>query len=206
MRSWILLIALLPLSLAGQELKIKKTRGGIISLGGRSALSFFNDGSWKDFGTGVGGQIRVQVSDRVNTDWYFDYLTGNVGSYAHRTDYHIGWSVLFYLKDPGPEPSFFQPYVLTGHCFDNSQQEANTDPTIHAQRLSSAIHAGLGAHFNLDDRFDISAVVQYMVHLGTDIHSEFNNGEVEFVKAQGASLEGHLLFHISFNYKIIDAW
>ena len=45
-----------------------------------------------------------------------------------------------------------------------------------------------------------------MVHLGTDIHTELENGVVVFREENGASLEGHLLFHIGINYKIADLW
>jgi hypothetical protein len=96
--------------------------------------------------------------------------------------------------------------VLAGQCFDYTKQQANDDPTNIAERWSSAVQAGLGTHLNLTDRSDISIVGQYMVHLGTDIHAHEHDGEVEFHQEPGASLEGHLLLHLSFNYKLFDAW
>ena len=84
-----------------QDIQLKNNQGGLLSLGVRSTISAFNDSKTNNFGKGIGGQFRMQLSERVNTDWFFDYLTSDIGSVAHRSDYHIGWSVLFYpyLKD-----------------------------------------------------------------------------------------------------------
>lgn len=202
----ILLIVMLPGILCGQPLKIRNDRGGTVSLGIRSSVSAFNDNAWNNSGTGAGGQMRVQLGDRVNTDWFLDYLTGNIGDFAHREDLHIGWSVLFYLKQPRPTLPILQPYVLAGHCFDHSKQVANVDPGINAERWSSAVQGGIGTHINISERSDFSFVGQYMIHLGTDLHAHSHDGEVEFEQEKSAELEGHLLLHVSFNYKIIDAW
>jgi hypothetical protein len=169
-------------------------------------LSAFNDGAWNNTSTGVGGQFRIQLSDRVNTDWFFDHFSGSVGDHAHRNDLHIGWSVLYYLLPAAEKPPLLQPYLLAGHCFDRSLLRSNTDPLVHAERWSSAVQAGLGTHINLSDRSDISLVSQYMIHLGTDVHAHVHEGEVEFEEHHGADLEGHLLLHISYNYKLFDAW
>jgi opacity protein-like surface antigen len=204
--STIAVLVLLGLDASAQSLPLKNGRGGIISAGARSSFSFFNDGDARSAGNGIGGQFRLQLSDRVNTDWFYDYLTSPIGDFAHRQDQHIGWSVLFYLREPGETRQFIQPYVLAGHCFDYSKLTANGDPANYAERWSSAVQAGLGTHFNLTDRMDISVVGQYMAHLGNHVHAEEHEGDVEFHQEPGAGLEGHLLVHVSFNYKLIDAW
>jgi hypothetical protein len=103
-------------SLAAQPLNLKNNYGGVFSLGVRTTVSTFNHGQFNNTGTGVGGQFRIQFADRVNSDWFFDYLTGDIEDYASRTDYHIGWSVLFY---PTKKTDVIaRPYVLAGHCFD----------------------------------------------------------------------------------------
>jgi hypothetical protein len=61
-------------------------------------------------------------------------------------------------------------------------------------------------HINLSERLDLSVVSQYMIHLGTDIHADRHDTEVHFHQEKGASLEGHLLFHVGINYKIADLW
>ncbi|WKZ67528.1 MAG: hypothetical protein QY325_06285 [Flavobacteriales bacterium] len=196
----------IALAAHGQPLKPRGGPGGTLSLGGRSAISLFNDGHGGAPGLGTGGQFRIRLSERVNTDWFYDYLAGPAGTGAHRIDQHIGWSALYYLRASRPAQPFFQPYVLAGHCFDYTRQRANNDPANQAERWSSAVQAGLGAHFNLTPRWDISTVVQYMSHLGTDVHAEEHDGEVHFHQEKGGSLEGHLLLHLSFNYKLLDAW
>ena len=74
------------------------------------------------------------------------------------------------------------------------------------ERWSSAVQGGAGVHFNLSPRLDLSVVGQYMVHLGTDVHADVHDGVVHFHEEKGASLEGHLLFHVGINYKIADLW
>lgn len=179
---------------------------GMVSVGGRSSVSLFNGHEAGGTGLGIGGQFRVRLAERVNTDWFYDYFTSPVGSFAHRQDQHIGWSVLFYVREPARAKRFLQPYILAGHCFDYTRQQANNDPSNFAERWSSAVQAGLGTHFNLTDRTDLSLVSQYMIHLGTDVHAHEHDGEVEFHKEKGGSLEGHLLIHLSFNYKLFRAW
>ena len=187
-----------------QDLRLKNNEGGLMSLGIRSTISAFNDSETNNFGKGVGGQFRIQLSDRINTDWFFDYLTSDIGTVANRTDYHIGWSVLFYpyLK----ENQLFKPYVLAGHCFDYSYMVDNVDKNNFAERWSSAVQAGIGTHVNITKRIDLSLTSQYMIHLGGHIHPIINQNSVSFQNETGVSLEGHLLITVGFNYKLIDLW
>lgn len=187
-----------------QPLNLKDSQGGIVSFGVRTTLSTFNHGDFSNNGMGVGGQFRVQFADKVNSDWFFDYITGDVGDFASRTDYHIGWSVLFY---PGNNLTpKIRPYILAGHCFDYTKIVDNADHSNYMERWSSAVQGGAGVHFNLSERLDLSVVSQYMIHLGTDIHAERIDSSVHFEKEKGGSLEGHLLFNLSINYKIADLW
>lgn len=188
-----------------QELNVKNNYGGMFSLGMRTTLSTFNGHHDESNGLGVGGQFRIQFADRVNSDWFFDYINSEIGDFANRTDYHIGWSVLYY---PTSNPkSFVRPYILAGHCFDYTRIVSKSDRNNLMERWSSAVQGGAGVHFNLSDRLDLSLVGQYMVHLGTEIHTELQSGGiVQFEEGTGASLEGHMLFHLGINYKIGDLW
>ncbi|MEY4602923.1 MAG: hypothetical protein RIT43_215, partial [Bacteroidota bacterium] len=121
----LLIFLAFPLFGIAQPLSLKGNQGGIFSLGVRTTVSAFNDGLNGNSGTGVGGQFRLQFADKVNSDWFFDYITSDIGEYASRTDYHIGWSVLFY---PGKELTpRCRPYILAGHCFDYSRLEDNSN-------------------------------------------------------------------------------
>jgi len=187
-----------------QETDWKKgSEGGVFGLGVRSTISLFNHGEAENIGTGVGGQFRLQFAEKVNSDWFFDYLTSNVDDIAHRSDYHIGWSVLYY---PATKPIKIRPYVLAGHCFDYTRIIDNFDANHFLERWSSAVQGGIGSHFNLSERFDISMTAQYMIHLGNDIHAQQENGLTVFREEKGASLEGHLLVNVSLTYKIADLW
>lgn len=189
------------------QLKLKNNHGGVLAIGGRSVLSTFNDGTWGDMGTGAGGQFFLQFSDRVNTAWFLDYITTSVGSFANRTDYHIGWSVMYYLVPSNAEKTpKLQPYILAGHCFDYSMVKDNTRENNFKERWSSAVQAGFGTHYNFTSRLDASLQAQYMVHLGNDFDAELENGAVLFKDQDGINLEGHVLITLSVNYKIADLW
>ena len=83
------------------------------SLGVRSTFSAFSDDG---NGLGTGGQFRIRFTDRVNSDWFGDYIVINQNNQIKSEYLHIGWSVLFC---PCVSPfGRFQPYVLAGHCFD----------------------------------------------------------------------------------------
>ncbi len=213
-----LVLVLIGVLQANAQNNIIYNPAGMLSLGGRTTVSLFNDHENEMTGTGVGGQFRLRFSDAVNTDWFFDYITSDILNYAHRTDYHIGWSVLFYpinnldyfQQKEGFKPKF-RPYILAGHCFDYSKIEAKESPLdgpMSAERWSSAVQAGLGTHLELSPRFDISLTGQYMMHLGNHIETEydFTTGALSFHEHKGASLAGHVLVTLSLNYKIAKLW
>lgn len=216
---FLFLMSFLALQVNAQELRTINP-AGMLSLGGRTTVSLFNDHKNEMTGTGVGGQFRLRFSDAVNTDWFFDYITSDILNYAHRTDYHIGWSVLFYpinhlayFDQPKDFKPKFRPYILAGHCFDYSKIEAKDgisplDGAMYAERWSSAVQAGLGTHLELSPRFDISLTGQYMIHLGNHIETDydFTSGTLSFHEHKGASLAGHLLVTVSLNYKIARLW
>lgn len=194
----------IPLLGWSQPLNIKNSQGGIFSLGLRTTVSAFSGENHSDLGSGIGGQFRLQFADRINTEWFLDYLTGIVGDFASRTDYHIGWSVMYYLtKRPDP---IVKPYFVAGHCFDRTVLTENSDRSHSMSKNSSAVQAGVGVHFNLTERFDISLNTQYMMHIGEDLHAHSHDGEVHFERTRAHGLEGHFLMHVGLNYKIADLW
>ena len=216
---FLFLMSFLALQVNAQEQRTFNP-AGMLSLGGRTTVSLFNDHKNEMTGTGIGGQFRLRFSDAVNTDWFFDYITSDILNYAHRTDYHIGWSVLFYpinhlayFHQPKDFKPKFRPYILAGHCFDYSKIEAKDgisplDGALYAERWSSAVQAGIGTHLELTPRFDISLTGQYMIHLGNHIETDFDftSGTLSFHEHKGASLAGHLLVTVSLNYKIARIW
>jgi hypothetical protein len=155
---------------------------------------------------GAGGQFRLQFHDRINTEWFADYMTSKVGSKGNRQDAHIGWSVMFYPLKDKTYTKFMKPYLVMGHCFDYTKVSENADPDNTKERWSSAIQCGAGNHFNITERFDLTFVAQYMFHLGRHVEAHEEEGVFTIHDHGGLSLEGHLLFTLGINYKIADLW
>lgn len=189
---------------------ISYAQSGMFSLGARTTTSLFNDGGTDSFGLGLGGQFRLQLAERINTDWFFDYLRSDIGTVGNRTDYHIGWSVLFYpyLKKENDivKSTLFKPFILAGHCFDYTHLQENQNPSNFRERWSSAVQAGIGTHINLNKKLDLTIMTQYMMHLGNHIHAHTSGNTLHLSEEQGASLEGHLLVTLGLNYKIGKLW
>jgi hypothetical protein len=182
-------------------------QGGNFSVGFRNTYSLFSHGDPRELGGGVGAHARVQVIDRVNTEWFLDVLSSNIKNKAHRTDVHVGWSVMFYLLDPKAFNRKLTPYIVAGHCFDETIIKVNGANGQKASRFSSAVQAGLGCHYNITPRFDVSLAAQYMLHLGKELHAhEEEDGSIELETHKNAGWEGHLLVSLSVNYKFLQLW
>ncbi|MCX7649026.1 MAG: hypothetical protein N2050_00545 [Flavobacteriales bacterium] len=179
-------------------------QAGWFSLGGRSTLSVFgHDGA----GLGTGGQFRVQLGNRVNTEWFADYILVPYQDFARSEYVHIGWSVIFYPVSKWQWPSSrWQPFVLAGHCFDYNQKTFLGYPGHRRHRWGAAVQAGAGCHLHLSERYDLTLETQYMIHLTPEILPENLNGHQEFVTHSHAGLEGHWLTTLSFNYKVARLW
>lgn len=176
---------------------------GTYSLGTRNAVSAFNDDA--AIGLGIGGQFRVQLGQKLNSEWFLDYITSET-DFTKRNDYHIGWSLMFYNKNNFSFNKTLQPYLLVGHCFDYSKVFEKNNISNSAHRLSMATQAGIGTHINFSNNFDCSISSQYMLHFGKEISTNIQGSKVFISKNDYSSVEGHLLFTLSFNYKLGKLW
>jgi len=205
-----LLITCVPIFTYAQK---TPSKAGILELGTRTTFSTF--GSTGNIGTGFGGQFRLRLSNKINTEWFADFFSEDIDGLAKRNDKHIGWSVMIYPLNT--MESKISPYIIAGHCFDytiitptNVSTKDRSNET--KDRWSSATQLGIGTSFALSDQFNLSVAAQYMVHLGNDLHIDVHehHGEKEIHIDEGHgsdfSLEGHLLFTMSLNYKIADLW
>lgn len=185
---------------------------GTLQVGMRSTVSLFNHDGGPGFG--VGGQFRLWLFKKLNTEWFADYINTDLDGLGKRVDGHIGWSVMFYPFE-GLLQSKFNPYIIAGHCFDltkvtpyNSITDLRTDEAM--KRGSSATQMGLGLHYNISDKFNITLTSQYMIHLGGNVHTEImevnNVKELHIKKTTGFSMEGHLLTTLSLNVRLGDLW
>ncbi len=213
MKKFMLVIALSASITAFGQSRFGDKPGGQLSIGIRSTTSLFSNES--GMGRGFGGQLRLRLFHLVNTEWFGDYITSDIGGgLGNRRDYHIGWSVMFY-------PPFayknnarlkLQPYLLAGHCFDWTRFESNlfTENNI-AQRFSSAVQAGIGFHLPLHERVDLSFSGQYMIHFGNELIAtkRTNIAGVDYLyidEDEPEGLEGHLLLTCSLNFRLADLW
>jgi len=183
---------------------IDENPSGTFSLGTRNTISVFNHDNAA--GTGIGGQFRIQFSKRLNSEWYFDYISSKDKPYTFRNDYHIGWSVILYPENNFSFERLFQPYLIAGHCFDYTKVAALNDKANAADRLSMATQAGLGTHINITSKLDCSLSGQYMLHFGKEIETSVNGGDIIIQKKNFSHIDGHLLFTVSFNYKFFQLW
>lgn len=212
MRTIISLLLLLPALGYAQEAQQSQqasSDAGKFQLGIRSTVSAFSNDQGSA-GTGVGGQFRVRLGNRMNTEWFADYITTDIRGKARRYDAHIGWSVMFYPFHGNTTRGQLTPYALAGHCFDYTQLSVNSPFGLTKTRWSSAVQAGLGTHYNITDRFDVSLSSQYMMHLGKDLHADIvttaQGTEDVVISEENVSLEGHVLFTLSLNFYIADLW
>jgi hypothetical protein len=189
------------------EKEALRYQGGDFSLGLRNTISSFSHGNPKGVGVGVGGHMRLQLLDRLNTEWYADFISNDIHGKAHRTDIHVGWSVMFYVLNPKKFTRKCTPFVVAGHCFDESIMKINGKDGAKASRFSSAVQAGIGCSYNVTPRFDISLTTQYMFHLGEELDAHENDEGVMTIHThKHAGWEGHLLISLSANYKIVKLW
>ena len=175
---------------------------GQFELGGRTTASLFNAETAAGYGTG--GQFRIRILESLNTEWFADYIQNDVTQLGLRQDAHIGWSVMFYPLPQPYTPQNFTPYLLAGHCFDYTRIARYSD-NGGEERLSSAVQAGLGTHYHLNERFNLSLSAQYMLHLGADLHTGVNGNTLTVQKNDNA-FEGHLLLTFSLNYRVGNLW
>jgi hypothetical protein len=182
---------------------------GRFDLGIRSTTSLFGEAGITALG--MGGQFRIRLSDRINTEWFADYISTNLNNLALRSDYHIGWSVLFYPLHTTRKNFRPLPYLIGGHCFDLTRVSSNVPFLLQSvSRYSSAIQGGLGVHLPIHERIDFSVNAQYMMHLGKHIHTTYGTDTLDrlypIIELEDASLEGHLLLTFSLNVFIVDLW
>jgi hypothetical protein len=184
---------------------------GNIELGFRTTSSIFGHDPYN--GLGVGAQTRLQLTNYLSTEWFADWITIDLAGAGTRENSHIGWSVLFYPK----KMKKFIPYAIAGHCFDYVKVTPLSTPYLDRSgevvtRWSSAVQMGLGSHYFLNDKFNLTFSAQYMMHLGKHLEYELLetiNGyylETEFDSQASERLEGHVLLTLSLNYKIADLW
>ncbi len=192
------------------------THKGELSFGARTTGSLFSS-SGNYFGFGAGGQLRYRVDNRLNTEWFGDWMTTNIGGLGQRYDAHIGESMILYIGREVNRKNTLTPYAMGGFCGDYTKTSTNlyydnvqkSYVRESKDRWSFATQLGLGTHYNITEKMDISFSCQYMIHFGSDIDSQIetnSQGEkyLQINKVNETALEGHLLLTLSANFVIVD--
>jgi hypothetical protein len=182
---------------------------GRFSLGYRTTVSAFSDIGY--YGFGSGGQFRIQLGPKLNSEWYYDHISTDLGGLGRRTDEHIGWSVMYYAFGQHLEQGKFTPFFEAGNCFDYTAVRTSYAGGVVDSRGSAAVHLGMGTHISLSQRADITFKVQYMLHLGTGIETKIVTDEVTHasvlqITRGNAGLDGHLLMTCSVNFYVFRLW
>ncbi|MCW3126198.1 MAG: hypothetical protein JWO03_1856 [Bacteroidetes bacterium] len=181
-------------------------QGGNFSLGVRNTINVFSDEP-KAFGMGMGASFRLQLLDRVNTEWFADYMTSNLYNKANRTDVHVGWNVMFYLIKPKGFTRKLTPFVGAGHCFDYTAIKMNGENQQLYKRWTAAVQMSVGCHYNITPKLDISVTTLYVLHLGKELDADqADDGSVSIEEHRNAGWEGHLMLVISAHYKFLKLW
>ena len=207
MKKILILLLAFPLMSDAREFDPSK-ESGKFQLGVRTIFSTFSDDGYNGFG--IGGQFRIKFGSRLNSEWFADYITTDIGGLAKRTDYHIGWAVQYYPLNNVIEKGKFTPYIQAGHCFDYTEVAKTVPGGTKVKRGSMAVSSGLGCHYNIADNFDITLSALYMLHLGKEVNATIFKGPTDepdvMITIDDANLEGHLLMTLSLNVYLADLW
>lgn len=210
-----ILIVLLTVTLTAQFSKAQESQPispGSFGLGMRTTASSFLGDNAAGFGTG--GQMKILFAHRVNSEWFADYMNSSAGLNGYRKDTHIGWSVQFAVNKGGYQTMKPVPFVEAGQCFDwttvgfihNKNQDATVTSAVVGPLFSIATQAGAGVAWYPLSRLEIEAEGQYMIHVGKDVHMEFDSGNYAYKinQTKGTSFAGHILGTLSVSWYLVQ--
>lgn len=188
---------------AQEVLHLKHKPAGVFALGVRmneAMVEFPDDHSTS---LGVGGQMRLQFSNRLNSEWFLDFSRSDVMPGITRTDYYFGSDLMIYLRK---NLRRIQPYAVVGPGIAAYRINSVTNGNNSASVFLPAAQAGLATHFNVTYRFDLSLTAQYIMEYGHDLETTLNGDEVTISRSTEKKFEGHPQLTLSMNFKIADLW
>lgn len=184
-------------------------QSGYFSVTRRSSVSMWGMNDWKFDGLGVGTAFRIQISKRLNSEWYGDHIKTQYKGKAYRMDRHLTMTLMYYLRDLNILEHQLHPFITASvFCLDQTKiYEVGGEKRIW-DRFSFSQQLGMGTHYFVTEKFDVSLYMQYYNHLGNHIHIEEKDDgtlHVEHLKER-ISLEGHMFFVASVGYRLADLW
>ncbi|MFQ5334445.1 MAG: hypothetical protein ACE5DN_00055 [Flavobacteriales bacterium] len=166
---------------------------------------------WTLNGLGKGTAFRLQISKRLNSEWYGDFIRTQYKNKVFRWDRHLTNCLMYYFRKLDDLEHKIHPFISASvFCLDITEVE-EVKPDGGGQkmgRFSFSQQFGLGTHYYLTERADISVYAQYYAHLGNDIHvDEHDDGTIHIAEEKGRiSLEGHMFLVFSVGYRLGDLW
>jgi hypothetical protein len=205
---FLLLLFLFSFQVYSQK-KPRAEQSGYFSVTFRNSASMWSLNKWGITGLGKGTAFRLQISKRLNTEWYGDFIKTEYKGKVFRWDRHLTNSLMFYFRNIEDLEHKFHPFISASvFCLDFTRVEVIGSDGDFKERFSFSQQFGLGAHYYLTKLADISVYAQYYNHLGNDIHiDEHPDGTIHIEEEKGRiSLEGHMFLVISVGCKIGDLW
>lgn len=204
-----LFVFILCLSPAMAQKRTANIQSGYFSVTQRTSFSMWGLNNWRLTGLGKGTAFRIQISKRLNTEWYGDFIRTEYKGKAFRWDRHLTNSLMFYFRDLDSMKYKFHPFVSASvFCLDFTHVEEVGSGGKYLERFSLSQQFGLGTHYFITERADLSLYFQYYNHLGNDIHiEEQEDGSLHIEEHKGRiSLEGHMFMVFSIGYRFADLW
>jgi len=190
--------------------RAKSIESGYFSITSRTSVSLWGLNQWRLTGLGKGTAFRIQLTKRLTSETYGDVIKTQYKGKVVRRDRHLTNSLMFYLRKPDTS-QIFRPFISASiFCFDFTRVD-EVKPEGEGQQLkrfSLSQQFGIGSHFFITDRADISLYAQYYNHLGNDVHiDEHADGSIHLVAVrERISLEGHMFIVFSVGYRFGDLW
>ncbi|MCS6917920.1 MAG: hypothetical protein RMK52_06455 [Chitinophagales bacterium] len=188
---------------AQKPLRIKFTDPGVFGVGIRTAAGLSISDSALRVSEGGGVQARLMVLQRLNTEWYAEWLRGGFSDAAYRTDVHLGLNTLLYFQRRLQRVA---PFVLTGIAADALTLHNRLTARHRTSSWTTALQGGIGFHINLTWRSDLTVSAAYQHHLSHQAILQTEESILAQVPRSGRTGDGHLLVTLSMNYKITDLW
>ncbi|MCS6990547.1 MAG: hypothetical protein NZL95_01640 [Chitinophagales bacterium] len=184
-------------------MRIKFTDPGVFAAGIRTAAGLTLTDSTLNLAQGVGLQARLLVLQRLNTEWYVEWLRGGFSDEAFRTDLHLGFNILGYFQRRLQRVA---PFLMTGFAADALTLNNRLEARHRTTSWTTAVLGAIGFHINLTWRSDLTIAVAYQHHLVHQALLQTAEGILAQVPRSGRTGDGHLLVQLSMNYKITDLW
>jgi len=159
-------------------------------------------------GFGYGAQVRIRPAKHWDIELYGDYFTTNISNlvninYGKHYDTRIGGNILYYWINHPYRNHKYTPFVLLGISNEYNEILSKQINTYKFQGWAPWVDAGIGEHYNITPRIDLTLEGIYVIPLGVHPASSLEiirTTEFLNVENQRAFSKGGVFAIISLNY------